>query len=144
MKKSTIIHIETKDLNVTYHNNHVLKNVNIKIPSNQLTAIIGPSGCGKTTLLKSFNRLLEIRDDVLISGEILDESNYLPAGTLTPGLAKIVLTENEYFVLGDNRLHSSDSRSWGPVPKEDIVGRAYLRAWPFDVLAKFEAPTYSY
>jgi signal peptidase I len=87
---------------------------------------------------------VEVKDGrVFISGEALDESGYLPTGTLTPGLAKITLAENDYFVLGDNRLHSSDSRSWGPLPKENIVGRAYLRAWPFDVLAKFEAPTYS-
>jgi phosphate transport system ATP-binding protein len=63
--------IETKDLNVSYHRNHVLKNVNIIVPSKQLTAVIGPSGCGKTTLLKSFNRLLEIQDDIKISGEII-------------------------------------------------------------------------
>lgn len=88
---------------------------------------------------------VEVKNEqVFISGEILDESNYLPAGTLTLGLTKIILAENEYFVLGDNRLHSSDSRSWGPLTKENIVGRAYLRAWPFDTLAKFEAPTYSY
>jgi len=52
--------------------------VNIKIPTNQITAIIGPSGCGKTTLLKSFNRLLEIADEVKISGEVLvDGKNIL-------------------------------------------------------------------
>lgn len=78
MKNLLNIQIETIDLNVTYHNNHVLKNVNIKIPSKQLTAIIGPSGCGKTTLLKSFNRLLEIRDDIIISGKIMvDNENIL-------------------------------------------------------------------
>jgi signal peptidase I len=89
--------------------------------------------------------IVEIKEEqVLISGQVLDESSYLPEGTSTPGLTKITLTENEYFVLGDNRLHSSDSRSWGPLPKENIVGRAYLRAWPFDTLAKFEAPAYSY
>ena len=65
------IQIETKNLSVSYHKQKVLKGVNIRIPSKQLTAIIGPSGCGKTTLLKSFNRLLEIHDDVKTSGEIL-------------------------------------------------------------------------
>jgi len=78
MLKKSNIQIETKDLNVTYHDNHVLKNINVKIPKNQLTAILGPSGCGKTTLLKSFNRLLEIQDNVLISGKIIvDEENIL-------------------------------------------------------------------
>ena len=71
MNKKSDIHIETKNLHVYYDNNYVLKNVNIEIPSKQLTAIIGPSGCGKTTLLKSFNRLLDLRDNIKISGEIL-------------------------------------------------------------------------
>ena len=65
------IQIETKNLNVHYHTQNVLKEVNISIPAKQLTAIIGPSGCGKTTLLKSFNRLLEIHDNVKIKGDIL-------------------------------------------------------------------------
>lgn len=71
MKKTSNIQIETKNLDVYYHNNYVLRNVNITVPAKRLTAIIGPSGCGKTTLLKSFNRLLEIRDDVKISGQIV-------------------------------------------------------------------------
>lgn len=81
--------IETKNLNVFYHNNNVLKNINITIPAKQLTAIIGPSGCGKTTLLKSFNRLLEIQDDVKITGQILvDEINILTAGLNVPDIRK--------------------------------------------------------
>lgn len=71
MNKNQTIQIETKNLNINYGKHHVIKNVNIKIPSKKITAIIGPSGCGKTTLLKSFNRLLEIRDDVKISGKII-------------------------------------------------------------------------
>ncbi len=58
MDKSVKNQIETKVLNVTIHSNPVLKNIDIQIPTKQLTAIIGPSGCGKPTLLKSFNRLL--------------------------------------------------------------------------------------
>jgi phosphate transport system ATP-binding protein len=65
--------IETKNLNVYYHKQHVLKNIDIKIPAKQLTAVIGPSGCGKTTLLKSFNRLLEIQEEIKIEGQILVE-----------------------------------------------------------------------
>jgi phosphate transport system ATP-binding protein len=65
------IQIETKNLNVSFHDHLVLKDINVKIPSKKLTAIIGPSGCGKTTLLKSLNRLLEIQDDVKIAGDIL-------------------------------------------------------------------------
>jgi len=75
-------------------------------------------------------------------GRILDESEYLSPEIQTPGDIRITLAENEYFVLGDNRYASSDSRHWGPLPREDIIGRVVLRAWPFPALAKFEAPAY--
>ena len=48
----------------------------------------------------------------------------------TPGNCLQILEEDEYFVLGDNRDESSDSRSWGPVSKEDIIGKAWLCYWP--------------
>jgi phosphate transport system ATP-binding protein len=83
------IQIETKALNVVFHNNPVLKDINIRIPANQLTAIIGPSGCGKTTLLKSFNRLLEIQDDVKIAGEIIvDGTDIMTSGLNVPDIRK--------------------------------------------------------
>lgn len=63
--------LETKNLKVYYDNNYVLKDINVKIPAKQITAVIGPSGCGKTTLLKSFNRLLELQENVKLSGQIL-------------------------------------------------------------------------
>lgn len=64
-------HISVRDLNVYYGNNHVLKNVNIDIPDKKITAIIGPSGCGKTTLLKCFNRLIDMVDHVKVTGKVL-------------------------------------------------------------------------
>jgi phosphate transport system ATP-binding protein len=65
-------HIQVKNLNVEYSGGHpALKNVSVEIPKGQLTAIMGPSGCGKTTLLKSMNRLLELSDDVHITGQVL-------------------------------------------------------------------------
>jgi signal peptidase I len=49
---------------------------------------------------------------------------------------------DEYFVLGDNRQFSLDSRRFGPIKKKEIVGRAFLRLWPIYSFAKIEAPTY--
>ena len=78
----------------------------------------------------------------LEGSQILDESNYLPVSCQTPGDVRVSLNEDEYFVLGDNRASSADSRSWGDLPRENIVGRVLFRAWPFTALAKFEAPAY--
>jgi phosphate transport system ATP-binding protein len=60
-----------KDLNVWYGKNHALRGVSLNIPLRQITAVIGPSGCGKSTLLKSLNRLLDLNEDVRVTGQIL-------------------------------------------------------------------------
>ncbi len=64
-------------------------------------------------------------------GVILDENAYLPKGLSTGGTTEITLSQDQYFVLGDNRANSSDSRVWGPLPKYDVVGKVLIRAWPF-------------
>ena len=73
---------------------------------------------------------------------VLDESEYLPRGLATPGEMEVLLDENDYFVLGDNRPVSSDSRTWGLLNRKDIIGKVSLRAWPFTALAQIKAPSY--
>ncbi|MGC8816917.1 MAG: phosphate ABC transporter ATP-binding protein PstB [Candidatus Hadarchaeum sp.] len=65
------IKIETKNLNVWYGNNQVIKNFSIKIPEKKITAIIGPSGCGKSTFIKTLNRMVELTPGARVGGEVL-------------------------------------------------------------------------
>lgn len=65
-----------KNLNLHYGDFHALKNINMNIPKNQITAFIGPSGCGKSTFLKTLNRMNDLIEGVKIDGEVyLDGAN---------------------------------------------------------------------
>lgn len=63
--------ISIQSLNLHFGKHHILKDVSIEIPENQVTVILGPSGCGKTTLMKTLNRLVELDEKVKISGSII-------------------------------------------------------------------------
>ena len=83
--------IDVKGLNLYYGENHALKNVNIEVRENAVTALIGPSGCGKSTFLKCLNRMNDLVDGVRIDGQILlDGENIYDAGVDTTLLRKKV------------------------------------------------------
>ena len=63
--------IQSQNINVYYGDNHVLKNVNLDIPENTVTALIGPSGCGKSTYLRLLNRMNDYILDFKMDGTIL-------------------------------------------------------------------------
>lgn len=68
--------IEVKSLNLYYGDKQALKDINMVIPRNRVTAFIGPSGCGKSTLLRCFNRMNDLVDGVRTEGTItLDRQN---------------------------------------------------------------------
>ena len=84
---------------------------------------------------------------IYVNGRKLDEE-YLPtglqteAGAYTRGRA-ITLGQEEYMAVGDNRPYSSDSRTWGPIQRRDIVGRAFFRYWPADKVGFITHEDYS-
>jgi phosphate transport system ATP-binding protein len=81
--------ISIQNLNLSIGKNHILKNINLDIPENQVTVILGPSGCGKTTLLKCLNRLIDLEENVSINGNIfLDNEDILHTQSDLPGIRK--------------------------------------------------------
>ena len=62
--------LSARDLNLYYGENHALKNINIDIPANEITALIGPSGCGKSTFLRTLNRMNDLIPSVKIDGSL--------------------------------------------------------------------------
>ncbi|WP_294637796.1 phosphate ABC transporter ATP-binding protein PstB [uncultured Aquabacterium sp.] len=63
--------LAVRNLNFFYGKFHALKNVNMELPENKVTAFIGPSGCGKSTLLRTFNRMFELYPEQRAEGQIL-------------------------------------------------------------------------
>jgi len=90
---------------------------------------------------------VEVKDNAIyVNGTKLEE-DYIPdtfiiqAGAYTQGRV-VMLNEGEYFVSGDNRPYSSDSRAWGPLPKENIVGRAFFAYWPLSIFGPIKHAEY--
>ena len=75
-------------------------------------------------------------------GITLDEDIYIPLSTKTTGSYDTILKNDEYYVLGDNRNASADSRIWGVLEEHFIVGKAWIRAWPVGDFSVFEGVNY--
>ena len=93
---------------------------------------------------------VEIRDDglVYINGialtepYIYKEADGTPQPTTASDQSTWVIPEGELFLMGDHRSNSTDSRAYGPVPVENVIGRAWLRYWPLDTFGVLPTPTY--
>lgn len=112
------------------------------------------AGCPTGTGCDFIKRILAVPGEtvsvhdgaVYINGEKLDEP-YLPEGLQTStgkfiGDRTVTIGPDEYFAVGDNRDHSSDSRVWGPVSKSEIVGKAFFRYWPMNVIGAIKDVSY--
>ncbi|MBI4067470.1 signal peptidase I [Candidatus Gottesmanbacteria bacterium] len=93
---------------------------------------------------------LMVRDDsVYLNGKILtepyiiDKTVILGSGFLTEG-KEISVSDDRYFVMGDNRGHSADSREFGPISKKSIIGKALIRYWPIPYFGVIEHVNYTY
>ena len=75
-------------------------------------------------------------NQIYINGELLEE-DYLASNVRTAGLVEALLKKSEYLVLGDNRYNSFDSRNWGSLSRDRIIGLARLRLFPFNDLQIF-------
>jgi len=93
-----------------------------------------------------------IKDNrVYVNGTQVEEqyiADSMPAtasddGTASAFFLEQKLSSSEYFVMGDNRDHSSDSRRWGPLPKQNILGKAQVILFPFTQLSWISLPNYS-
>jgi signal peptidase I len=85
---------------------------------------------------------ITIYNDAHPEGLKLDET-YLPDDLQTTGEEIVTLEKTQYFVLGDNRPNSLDSRRFGPISKNQMVGRVFFRGWPFDQVAVFKTPQFN-
>ncbi len=85
---------------------------------------------------------VKIYNDKNPNGVVLDETKYLDQD-YTATTRTVTLKNDEFFIMGDNRISSLDSRYFGPIKQTAIVGRVWLRGWPFDRWKIFEMPGYS-
>lgn len=88
---------------------------------------------------------VEVKDGaVWINGSKLDEP-YVYEGqesVVTGDRSTWLIPAGEFFVMGDHRMNSADSRVFGPIPETSIIGRAWLRYWPFSTFGILQTPTY--
>jgi len=85
---------------------------------------------GETVVLQDKN--VVIINEEYPAGFTLEEPYLDPQNNVGVNIMRVTLEKDQYFVLGDNRRVSADSRTWGTLPKDMIVGRAILRLYPLD------------
>jgi len=94
-------------------------------------AATGPDDLVKRVIGLPGDTVTARNGQVHINGVPLDEP-YLPDGTTTPDFGPVEVPEAHYFMMGDNRTNSQDSRAFGPIPQGDVIGETLFRFWPLD------------
>lgn len=92
--------------------------------------------------IKVFDNKIEIYNEKNLQGVVISES-YLPEGINTKGTEMETLGKGEYYVFGDNRDKSLDSRTFGAISEDSIIGKVWLRGWPLDRFSIFKQEDYN-
>ena len=118
-----------KDLNLSYGTNHVLKDINLDIYKNKVTAFIGPSGCGKSTLLRCLNRMNDLISNVTITGELLyldQDANKVNAMELRTRVGMVFQHPNPF------PMSIYDNVAYGPrcqgIRKKDVLDKIVINS----------------
>jgi signal peptidase I len=113
----------------------------LSAPESVVRAVLDALGINSSTSEDLIKRVIAVGGDtieiaenhVLVNGEAIEEP-YLNDGTMMVDMPERAIPEGQIWVMGDNRNDSSDSRVFGPVAADDVVGKAMVRIWPLDRL----------
>jgi len=122
--------VQGKDIN-SYSVKRIIGVPGDTVKVNNFEAFIKPEGQDK--FINEFN-LISVNYKIILENNAVNWSNTLP---VSGNVDEIILKENEYFLLGDNRPFSNDSRCWGPVLFESFIGKVIFRYWPFEKFGEF-------
>ena len=131
---------DIKNLNLYYGDFHALKDINLELPKNEISAFIGPSGCGKSTLLKTLNRMNDLVEGCKITGQVeLDGVDMKVTGTVPAGrvfvdgygvgdVGSIVLRDRKHLAQDGLIIVvvTMESTSGAVVAGPDIVSRGFV------------------
>src|SRR5690625_7126122 len=132
--------IEAKNINFYYDNFHALKNINMKMKANTVTAFIGPSGCGKSTFLRLFNRMNDLIPGTKLEGECLIRSEEHTSELQSRGhlVCRLVLEKKNVVAAkhqgrtadagGGAEAGSSAGETWARRRREQVARTAALHA----------------
>lgn len=121
LKEEEILIVETITPKLNKHKRFEIAIVKYTNPKSIIKRIIGLPG-----------EKVTYKDNILYINDHKVEESFTKAGEVKD--LEITLKEDEYYVIGDNRAASTDSRVFGPIKKEDITGKAILRIWPLNKL----------
>ena len=121
LKEEEILIVETITHKLNKHKRFEIAIVKYTNPKSIIKRIIGLPG-----------EKVTYKDNILYINDHKVEESFTTAGEVKD--LEITLKEDEYYVIGDNRAASTDSRVFGPIKKEDITGKAILRIWPLNKL----------